>query len=113
STNVLYVAQGNASHWLSSRTLGASGLRWIDETAPAASFRCAAMTRYRQPGQPCRVDVDGDTCRVHFDDAQRAVTPGQSVVFYDGDVCLGGAVIDWSDAPFGGPDVTALGHAHA
>jgi tRNA-specific 2-thiouridylase len=71
------------------------------------------MTRYRQPVQACRVDIDGDRCVVTFDAAQRAVTPGQSVVFYDDDVCLGGAVIDRSDAPFGGWIEPARIPAHA
>jgi tRNA-uridine 2-sulfurtransferase len=53
-----------------------------------------AKTRYRQPDQDCTVLVSGDaSCEVVFDAPQRAVTPGQSVVFYDGEVCLGGGVI--------------------
>jgi tRNA-specific 2-thiouridylase len=102
--NVLHVAQGNANHWLQSRRLRASAQTWIAGTAPATSFRCAAMTRYRQAPQDCRVEIDGDTCTVLFDEAQRAVTPGQSVVFYAGDECLGGGVIECSDAPYGGWD---------
>ena len=102
STNVLYVAQGNANHWLQSRTLAASALTWTAGQAPAGAFRCTAMTRYRQPEQACEVEVDGDACIVRFDEPQRAVTPGQSVVFYAGEVCLGGGIIERSDAPFGG-----------
>ena len=101
-TNVLYVANGNASHWLHSRTLVASAPTWIAGMAPAREFGCTAMTRYRQEPQACHVQMDGQRCLVRFDEAQRAVTPGQSVVFYSGDVCLGGAVIDACDAPFGG-----------
>jgi tRNA-specific 2-thiouridylase len=102
--NVLHVAQGNASHWLQSNRLAASELTWTAGRAPAAAFRCMAMTRYRQPQQACEVSVDGDRCIVRFDAAQRAVTAGQSVVFYRDDECLGGGVIDRSDAAFGGWD---------
>ena len=102
AANVLYVAQGNASHWLHARRLAATGLTWVAGAAPGEAFRCTAMTRYRQAAQACRVAVDGDACTVAFDAPQRAVTPGQSVVFYDGEVCLGGGVIERCDAPFGG-----------
>jgi len=101
---VLHVAQGNANHWLQSQRLRASAPTWIAGTAPADSFRCAAMTRYRQTPQDCRVELEGDACTVAFDETQRAITPGQSVVFYAGDECLGGAVIECSDAPYGGWD---------
>ncbi|HEY0178179.1 MAG TPA: tRNA 2-thiouridine(34) synthase MnmA [Dokdonella sp.] len=104
AANVLYVAQGGASRWLQSRRLAATELSWVAGAPPAAEFRCAAMTRYRQSEQACRVELDGDRCVVHFDEPQRAVTPGQSVVFYADDVCLGGGVIEASDAPFGGWD---------
>ena len=58
------------------------------------------MTRYHQSDEPCSVELLGDgTLEVRFDRPQRAVTPGQSVVFYAGDECLGGAVIDSTDAP--------------
>jgi tRNA-specific 2-thiouridylase len=100
--NILYVAQGSANHWLHSTHLAASALTWVDGMPPADEFRCTAMTRYRQPPQACRVAIDGDMAIVTFDEAQRAVTPGQSVVFYDGEVCLGGGVIDRSDAPLEG-----------
>jgi len=102
--NVLYVAQGNANHWLQSRRLAASGLSWIGGAAPGSTLRCVAMTRYRQPPQACQVEIDGDACHIRFDEPQRAVTPGQSVVFYDGDECLGGGVIERSDAAYGGWD---------
>ena len=101
-TNVLYVAQGNTSHWLQSRRLSASSASWIAGSAPGADVRRVAMTRYRQEEQPCHVQVEDGHCRVTFDTPQRAVTPGQSVVFFAGDVCLGGALIDRCDAPFGG-----------
>jgi tRNA-specific 2-thiouridylase len=102
SRNVLIAAQGNANEWLQSKRLVANALTWIDGAAPAKAFRCTAKTRYRQADPACTVHVFGNVCEVAFDEAQRAVTPGQSVVFYDGDACLGGGVIQKSDAPFGG-----------
>lgn len=114
--NALIVAQGNANHWLQSRRLAASGLTWIAGSPPARRFGCQAKTRYRQPDQACRVEVDDDgTCIVHFDAPQRALAPGQSVVFYEGEACLGGGIIECSDAPLGGWMETPMieGSAHA
>ena len=102
ANNVLYVAQGGENEWLQSQRLAANALSWTLGHAPAAEFACTAKTRYRQPDQACRVRVAGTTCAVEFDAAQRAVTPGQSIVFYDGDECLGGGIIEATDAPFGG-----------
>lgn len=99
AANIVYVDQGHASPWLQAHSLSASGAHWIAGAPPAASFECTAMTRYRQAPQACRVEVDGDLCRVRFAAPQRAVAPGQSVVFYAGEECLGGAVIDATDAP--------------
>jgi tRNA-specific 2-thiouridylase len=100
--NVLIAAQGNANEWLKSTRLVANALTWIDGAAPSPEFRCSAKTRYRQADQACTVRITAGACEVVFDEPQRAVTPGQSVVFYDGAVCLGGGVIQKSDAPFGG-----------
>ena len=105
--NILYVAQGGESEWLQSRRLVASDLSWTNACAPAMQFACTAKTRYRQPDQSCRVSVTGRGCEVVFDAAQRAVTPGQSVVFYAGDECLGGGIIDATDAAFGGLEQAA------
>jgi tRNA-specific 2-thiouridylase len=102
AANVLYVAQGVDNDWLHSSRLAASGLSWIAGAPLSGEFRCTAKTRYRQTDQVCRVSVTADGCEVEFDVAQRAVTPGQSVVFYRDDECLGGGIIDVTDAPFGG-----------
>ena len=67
---------------------------WVAGSPPAADFRCTVKLRYRQDDQPCATSVLEDgRCRVRLMTPQRAVTPGQSAVFYDGEVCLGGAVI--------------------
>jgi tRNA-specific 2-thiouridylase len=100
AANVLYVDQGEDSPWLRSRTLRSEAMHWIAGTPPAAGFRCEAQIRYRQAAQDCAVRVrDDGTLAVEFDAPQRAVTPGQSVVLYRGEECLGGAVIESTDAP--------------
>lgn len=101
--NLLVVDQGGGTpHLLSRRTVTARA-HWIAGAAPAARFEAAAKTRYRQPDQGCTVEVrDDGTLDVRFDEAQRAVTPGQSLVLYRGDECLGGAVIEATDATYGG-----------
>lgn len=99
--NVLVVDQGADSPFLHSHTLWSEPAHWIAGAPPAARFACTAQTRYRQRDEACEVEVDRHDggLRVRFSAAQRAVTPGQSVVLYDGDTCLGGAVIATTDAP--------------
>jgi tRNA-specific 2-thiouridylase len=97
--NLLFVAQDREHPWLMSRALDAYPVSWIAGAAPAAVVRCTAKTRYRQPDQACTITVLAETrCRVVFDEAQWAVTPGQSVVFYQGEVCLGGGVIECAES---------------
>ncbi|OAV22298.1 tRNA-specific 2-thiouridylase MnmA [Moraxella catarrhalis] len=105
TNNRLIVGQGHDHAMLQSDELTAYKLDW--GIAPPVQifgkqgFRCTAKTRYRQSDQDCTVfalDETGDKVKVVFDDAQRAVTQGQSVVFYDGDICLGGGVIDGTNA---------------
>lgn len=90
----LIVVQGHDHPLLMSGSLQAGELSWTSGTAPAASFACTAKIRYRQADQNCHVAVSGSSCTVRFEQLQRAVTPGQSVVFYDGEECLGGGIID-------------------
>jgi tRNA-specific 2-thiouridylase len=93
--NILYVAQGHDHPALYSDYLIATGVHWISGEAPKDSFRCTAKFRYRQPDQEVVVHPREDgTILVEFARPQRAVTPGQSVVLYDGEVCLGGGIID-------------------
>ena len=94
--NALLVAQGHDHPLLLSRILVATPLTWVLGTAPAADFHCLARCRHRQPLQACRVTLaaDGAQAQVRFDQPQRAVAPGQSVVFYRDADCLGGGVIE-------------------
>ncbi|MDR6840774.1 tRNA 2-thiouridine(34) synthase MnmA [Pseudoxanthomonas sacheonensis] len=100
ASNVLYVDQESASPYLQSTALWSESAHWVEGNPPADEFECTAQTRYRQTDEPCRVKVaDDGTLEVVFPRPQRAVTPGQSVVLYQGDVCLGGAVIARTNAP--------------
>lgn len=100
AANRLYVDQGADSPHLASTRLEASQAHWVDGAPPATRFTCTAKVRYRQADQACTVEVGDDgRVAVRFDAPQRAVAPGQSVVFYAGEACLGGAVIDATDAP--------------
>jgi tRNA-specific 2-thiouridylase len=92
--NQLLVAQGNEHPALFKSTLYAGEVFWVAGNAPQLPYRCAAKVRYRQPDQACTVNATSSGYRVEFDQPQRAVTPGQSAVFYQGDLCLGGGVIE-------------------
>lgn len=91
--NIVYVAQGEHHPALYSAALLAAPAHWVG-AVPRLPARLTAKVRYRQTAQPCTVIAQGAGVRVEFSRPQRAVTPGQSVVFYDGDACLGGAVIE-------------------
>ena len=109
SDNTLIVDQGIDSPYLLSSRLWTETAHWISGSPVAARFACTAQTRYRQQDEACDVEVRPDgTLSVLFARPQRAVTPGQSLVLYSGDVCLGGAVIAATDAPLEQRD-TGLG----
>ena len=94
ANNKLIVAQGHHHPLLFKSELIAKDLHWVNETVLSEPFNCTTKTRYRQPDQACEVIPQDNNCvKVLFDEAQRAVTPGQSVVFYDQDICLGGGII--------------------
>jgi len=95
SANRLIVAQGKHHPALFKDSLTASDLHWISGTPPTAPLRCQARIRYRQADQDCEITaLHADHCAVNFTSPQRAVTPGQAVVFYQDDVCLGGGTIN-------------------
>ena len=93
--NVLIVGQGHDHPLMLHNILEASQLDWCSNKPLTKTIGCKAKTRYRQVDQACTViPLGADRCKVVFDQAQRAITPGQSVVFYDGEVCLGGGIIE-------------------
>ena len=93
--NILYVGQGFHHEALYSESLVATNVNWISDKIPASGLTCTAKFRYRQPDKKVTVEiVDDKQVKVIFDEPQRAITPGQSVVFYNGDECLGGGTID-------------------
>ncbi|MBQ7565621.1 MAG: tRNA 2-thiouridine(34) synthase MnmA [Oscillospiraceae bacterium] len=79
---------------LFSRDATVKAFHWISGTAPTAPFRGKAKIRYRHAEQPATVTPDGGAVRIVFDEPQRAITPGQSAVLYDGDTVLGGGIIE-------------------
>jgi tRNA-uridine 2-sulfurtransferase len=96
STNTLYVVQGHEHPWLLSPALRAQDLSWVAGQAPQGPYpvAMAAKTRYRQADAACTlVQIDQQGLVLDFKQPQWAITPGQSAVLYDGEVCLGGGVI--------------------
>lgn len=92
--NTLIVVQGEHHPALFKTQLHAAQLHWIAE-APQAPLSCEAKIRYRQPDQACVIEsINGDEASIRFAQPQRAVTQGQSIVFYQDEVCLGGGIIE-------------------
>jgi tRNA-specific 2-thiouridylase len=88
------VVQGHDHPLLLSGNLHASELHWIAGHAPRTHWVYGAKTRYRQADAPCEIDaITSNGCEIKFAEAQWAVTPGQSVVIYESQVCLGGGMI--------------------
>jgi len=97
--NTLWVVQGHEHPWLLSHRLHAQDCSWVSGQPPAPG-PLAAKTRYRQADAACTLSsAEARQCALNFEQAQWAVTPGQSAVLYQGEVCLGGGVIDDCDAP--------------
>lgn len=92
--NTLVVAQGSSHPSLFHDTLTVSHVYWVDGQGPALPATLTAKIRYRQGDQACRLERSSQGFQVRFQQPQRAVTPGQSVVFYDGEICLGGGIIE-------------------
>jgi len=94
-TNTLRVVQGHDHPWLLSHRLSAMDLSWVAGAAPEPGT-FGSKARYRQPDSACTLEpsTDAKAIALAFPDAQWAVTPGQSAVLYDGEVCLGGGVIE-------------------
>lgn len=93
--NILYVEQGFSHETLYSDALVATDVNWINPDVITETFTCTAKFRYRQKDSNVTVTVqENGNVYVEFAESERAITPGQAVVFYDGDICLGGATID-------------------
>ena len=90
--NTLWVVQGHDHPWLLAPSLRAEDVSWV-AGEPPANTQIAAKTRYRQTDAPCSLALDDTGFTLRFAEPQWAVTPGQSAVLYDGEVCLGGGVI--------------------
>jgi tRNA-specific 2-thiouridylase len=96
--NTLYIVQGHDHPWLLSTSLTAGQISWTMEEAPDLE-KLSAKTRYRQADVACALQAArGDTFSLDFTTPQWAITPGQSAVLYDGDVCLGGGIISAAHA---------------
>ena len=92
--NIVYVVQGHDHPALLKRVVLSEELHWICATPPSLPLACSAKTRYRQADENCVITtLEKGGARIEFERAQWAVTPGQSIVFYQQDICLGGGII--------------------
>lgn len=95
ANNILFVEQSYHNEYLYSDGLIATNMNWIDSRQAQETFTCTAKFRYRQKDSPVEVTLlENGEAHVKFVNRERAITPGQAVVFYDGDICLGGGTID-------------------
>lgn len=93
--NALIVVQGENHPALFASALVCTELHWVNPAPPAKPLKCRSKTRYRQLETPCLIKPAGnDNYYIEFEIPQRAITPGQSVVFYQEETCLGGGIID-------------------
>ncbi len=92
--NIVYVAQGHDHPAMLSTALYCNKIAWVDGQGPELPAELAVKTRYRQPDQACTLSATPEGYEARFAVPQRAVTPGQWACFYDGDVCLGGGIIE-------------------
>jgi len=94
-TNELYVCSKEDNPWLFADSCLVSGMNWFSNKEKAKQFKCSAKFRYRQKDHAVRVEILNDKeVMVYFDKPIMAITPGQEAVFYNGDICLGGGVIE-------------------
>lgn len=104
ATNTLYVVQGREHPELWRRGLGGVDTHWVAGRPPDLPWRGRARIRHRQPEQACTLTrLDGERCELWFDQPQWAIAPGQAVVFYEAERCLGGATIASALGPAGAP----------
>jgi len=95
ANNILIVVDSHDHPLLYSQSLTAIDLHWVAGEPPSLPLNCSAKTRYRQQDAACTIEpAEDDCCVVHFQKPQWAVTPGQSVVFYLNEICLGGGIIN-------------------
>lgn len=95
--NVLVIGQGKQHELLFSDALTTTDVYWVNGEPSSFPLTCTAKVRYRQPDQACTIEKEDGHYKVVFKESQRAVTPGQSIVFYTDDTCLGGGVIETTE----------------